>query len=146
MIQERDLMNQDGGVSMNKKEALANFLEVSLEDIEEESCGSFTLGNEEYYVLTDEEADDKAEEYILNSIWAFNSWFLLAHMPSGIDEEIIKMAQEKCEGANETFTAMIIDLDHFVEDAISADGRGHFLSSYDGAENEEGEYFIYRVN
>jgi hypothetical protein len=42
------------------------------------------------------------------------------------------------------------DIDSLVEDAISADGRGHFLSSYDGDENEEtvnGQtFYIYRTN
>ena len=37
-------------------------------------------------------------------------------------------------------------MDEFIEDAISSDGRGHFLSPYDGEENEEGDYFIYRIN
>jgi hypothetical protein len=43
---------------------------------------------------------------------------------------------------------MIDDLDHFIEDAIRADGRGHFLSRYNGEENEETvggvTYYIYR--
>ena len=45
---------------------------------------------------------------------------------------------------------LIKDWDHFVQDAVSSDGRGHFLSGYDGAENEEKVdgvwYFIYRTN
>ena len=32
-----------------------------------------------------------------------------------------------CESANEPLTAMIKDFDTFVEDAVSCDGRGHFL-------------------
>jgi hypothetical protein len=31
-----------------------------------------------------------------------------------------------------------------MKDAISTDGRGHFISSYDGEENEQGDYYIYR--
>jgi len=46
--------------------------------------------------------------------------------------------------------AIIEDMDSFVQDAISADGRGNFLSSYDGDEQEikiDGEYFYsYRAN
>jgi len=53
---------------------------------------------------------------------------------------------------------MIDDEDSFVEAAISADGRGHFLAGYDFNENEEtvllydnGDsgnpiFFIYRQN
>ena len=54
----------------------------------------------------------------------------------------------KYDDANDTILALIDDFDEFVSDAISADGRGRFLSYYDGEENEEvvnGEtYFIYR--
>ena len=133
---------------MEKKESLAKFLEIETEDLEVSTWDKnvFTLGDKEYMVLTDEEADERARDYILESIWAFNSWFLVNHMPDGVNEDIIKMAQEKCEGANETLKAMIVDLDAFVEEAIQTDGRGHFLSTYDGEENEEGDYFIYRVN
>ncbi len=45
---------------------------------------------------------------------------------------------------------MIEDEDEFVSQAISADGRGHFLNTYDGNENEqtiEGTtFYIYRMN
>ena len=41
-------------------------------------------------------------------------------------------------------------MDEFIEDAISADGRGHFLSSYDSEEVEididDETYFAYRLN
>lgn len=43
-----------------------------------------------------------------------------------------------------------IDVDEAVQDAIDTDGRGRFLSGYDGEENEEEVngtmYFIYRTN
>jgi hypothetical protein len=41
-------------------------------------------------------------------------------------------------------------MDNFIVEAIGADGRRHFLSSYDGGEEEiiiDGEYFYcYRLN
>jgi ferredoxin len=33
-----------------------------------------------------------------------------------------------------------------VEDAIDADGRGNFISHYDGVENEQDGFYIYRVD
>ena len=48
--------------------------EITLEDGE-----SFHYGDQEYLVLTDEEADEKTEEYIKESVWAFNSSFLSSH-------------------------------------------------------------------
>ena len=96
-------------------------------------------------LLTDSEADEMAKDYIKDSIWAFSSWFLASH--SGLDEEIIKHLQEKCEGANDVLLKSIKDIDSFVSDAIGCDGRGHFLSGYDGNEQEINEnLFLYRIN
>ncbi len=106
------------------------------------------LEDGDYMVKTDEEADEAAREYILDSVWAFRPGFLVYYMPEGVSEEVIQAVQgSRCNAA---LLAMIEDQDHFVSEAISADGRGHFLSTYDGEENEQkvGDnwYFIYRVN
>lgn len=63
----------------------------------------------------------------------------------------IRAAQERLyEGANAIIHALIDDLNDFVDDAIAADGRGHFISSYDGEEHEvtvDGEtYYVYRLS
>jgi hypothetical protein len=64
------------------------------------------------------------------------------------------MQEKMSPSANEAIIAMIKDFDHFVEDAVRCDGRGHFLAPYDFEENyasfsnEEGKnvtYFIYRL-
>lgn len=50
----------------------------------------------------------------------------------------IKVMQNTlCENANSLVYAMIEDIDTFIEDAIEADGRGHFISMYDGEEIEQ---------
>ena len=101
-------------------------------------------------ILTDEEAQTKAEEYILDSIWAFNADFIIEHSKvldfDDASQSIIKAIQEQCENGNEAMKKLIDDIDTFIEDAINADGRGHFMNSYDGNEAQEGEYFIYRIN
>ena len=105
----------------------------------------------EWSVKTSEEADDAVKDYIRESVWAFRADFIVDHtkLPRSA-VEIIESFQEKCEGANEAILALIEDFDKFCEDAIQADGRGHFLSSYDGEENEEDingtTYYIYREN
>lgn len=110
------------------------------------------IGREEYMVLTDEEADKATRENILESVWAFNKSFLDSHSEAiaEMDEYVFKKIQEMCEGANKTILRLIDDVDHFIEDAIACDGRGHFLSGYDGEENEiklgDVYYFIYRTN
>ena len=81
--------------------------------------------SEHYLVYTDEEADEAVREAIEELVWAFNASFLQAH--TGVDANAIEKIQEMCESANEPLTAMIKDFDHFVDDAVSCDGRGHFL-------------------
>jgi hypothetical protein len=104
-------------------------------------------------VLTDEEADEKATEYIKETLWAFNASFIASQID--LDEEVIQAIHDngKCEDNNDTIYNLINKLGNFetfVEDAVSSDGRGHFISSYDGNENEENvndtTYYIYRQN
>ena len=63
------------------------------------------------------------------------------------------MQENSCEGANDFIESLIektCGMDSFIESAISADGRGHFISSYDGNEEEIsvfGKYiYVYRIN
>jgi hypothetical protein len=146
-------------INMTKQEALAKHLGIVDQDdlekakqdglfVEGYNENVFEYGSQEYLVLTDWEADEMAKEQILDSLWAFNASFIVAHAKDGIDcEETIQLVQEKlCEDATPLIRALLKDEDRFIQDAIAADGRGHFLSGYDGEENEEGEYFIYRVN
>jgi len=123
-----------------KSKALADFLGCEADDVFEATYGDETFEAEggEYLVLTDEEADDAARERISESLWAFNASFIVAHadLPSEAEEMIRGFQEAKCEGANDTIRGMIKDLDHFVNDAVACDGRGHFLAGYDGEENE----------
>ena len=113
-----------------------------------------TTDHGEFMVLTEEEADDAAHNSICDSVWAFVSWFLADHMPDGLtSEDVDRLRGDSCEGINDAFLALIkagSGVVEFVEDAVALDGRGHFLSSYDGEEHEvevDGELFmIYRIN
>ena len=128
------------------KVKLSQHLDCDIEEIEQGYDDSiFELGNQEYLVLTDDEADERAKEYIESSVWAFSSWFLASH--TDLDEEIIKHLQDKYEGANDALLNAIKDINDFVSDAISCDGRGHFMSSYDGQEHQlDNNLFLYRTN
>ncbi len=131
--------------------ALAKFLEeTDLSEIDQSRYNEdlFNYGRQEYLVLDDEESEAKCKEQILDSLWAFNADFIIYHTNLPYESiEMIKNYQEtKCEDCNETIKALITDLDKFVEDAISSDGRGHFLATYDGEEPQIDEYFIYRTN
>jgi len=147
---------------MTRKELLKRFLEkeeqekVNIEDITltiyDEDIFNTPYGD--YMVLSDEEADKKAEEYILDSLWAFNSNFIIQHSKildfDAGSQQIIKAIQEQYESGNEAMGKLIDDLKEFVTDAIQADGRGHFLNTYDGQEHEEkdnDEYiYIYKMS
>lgn len=136
-------------IELDNKHALARFLGCDYYELIEEQDGSFSHFDEEYLVLTDEEADQKAKDYILDSVWAFNYDFLCAHSDAIAEipkKEYEEMASKLCESFNKAALAMLDDKYHFVRDSIASDGRGHFLSQYDGEENQEGEFFIYRIN
>ena len=143
------IINQSNDQEDPRVMALSKYLDLALEpNITYESNDIYSFGHEEYMILTDDEADEKVAEYIKETVWAFNPSFLSCH--SGIDEDVFKLLQEKCESANEAILKLIKDFDHFVEDAIASDGRGHFLSGYDGEENDHEHdnetYYIYRTN
>lgn len=114
------------------------------------------ISNGDYTIYTDSEANEAAREYILDSVWAFKASFIIQHS-SALDfdeasEQIVEAIQAQCENGNAAMLKLIDDIDDFVESAISADGRGHFLSFYDGEEIElfdskSNEYvYAYRNN
>jgi hypothetical protein len=133
-----------------KVQALAKYLGVLPETIDHRNGDdAFTEGRKEWLVLTDEEADEAARACILDSVWAFRPEFLAAHCVPGVGTDTIQIIQgnEKCEDNNPVLLRLIADVDRFVDDAIKADGRGHFLAQYDNEEIElPGNLFAYRIN
>lgn len=144
--------------------ALCAFLDCAPDDLKRESYAHYGLplystGKREFAIGTDAEADAAAAVNIKDSIWAFNASFILEQCGLPLDlEECIKTYQEKkCESANDSLLALVEKcaatrsgagdgLKEFTAAAVSADGRGHFLSGYDGNENEQVGFYIYRVN
>jgi hypothetical protein len=125
-----------------RTKALAQHLETDIEDAERVI--------NDYLVLTDDEADEMVKQYIEDSICFFNASFVARHCDADIPTEAIEAIQEKYEASNPILLKLIKDIDAFVEDAISQDGRGHFIGFYDGEEWEQTvngtTYFIYRTN
>lgn len=109
----------------NRIKALAQFLDCKKSEIENVYDYTFEVNNEEYMVLTDEEADEAWEE----------------SLDSYLEECIYPELPE--------FTIRYFDDEAWRRDA-KYDGRGHSLNHYDGSEEEEtvdGEtYYIYRIN
>ena len=131
--------------TMTKQQALANFLEV---EVTENSWGFETGEGTEYSVYTDEEAGQVALDYIKDTLWAFNADFLASY--TGLHKAVFEALSEGYEDSNEAIMALINnagDIEEFVQECIDADGRGHFLSPYDGEEQVlMGDYYAYRTN
>lgn len=130
--------------TMDAPQALA----THIGNISEEEAQDM-IDNHDYLVLTDEEADDRAHDYIKESIWAFNPSFIVENSSNLTfeHEDSIKDIQSRlCESANAIILCLIDDIEDFADSAIGLDGRGHFLSPYDGNEYQVGDYFIYRLN
>jgi len=127
--------------------------EVELMDHAHYGLLVYRCGSREYAIATDQEADEACLKHIEDSVWAFNASFILKEcgLPRELEECIQGFQEQKCESANPALLALVEKcckggLDEFVTDAIAADGRGHFLSHYDGEESQEVDYYIYRVN
>lgn len=138
----------------NQVRALCALLDCEPDDLRVASYQHYSAlavykqGSHEYAIGTDAEANAAAFNNIEDSIWAFNASFLSSY--TDLPEEMFIGMQDKCEDANDAFKTCVErasgGLAGFVEEAISADGRGHFMSSYDGNENEQDGLYIYRIN
>lgn len=107
----------------------------------------FTIGGAEYAIAADEdEANEACKEYIKETIWAFNADFLSNHIESLEADDIERLRGDRCEDANEALRKLIDDFDEFVDDAITTDGLGHFLSCYDYECLEVGDFHLFRIN
>lgn len=148
---ERDIINH--AVAINN---LAAWLGVEESEITEArfDCWGLTVfevGSDSYAVGTDEEADAACVSYIEESLWAFKGTFIAE--ACGLSRELGTVLSsfnaQKCESANEVMLTLVsktCGLDSFVQRAIGADGRGHFLASYDGDEIDLGNgFFAYRI-
>ena len=131
-----------------RQAALAAHLGVDVDDVTGDG-DTWTHGRSEWLVLSDDDADERAAEAIRDSLWAFRSEFIAGHTRPRLNGAGIKaLAEMKAnmrESAQPLIEALIHDMDDFIRDAISADGRGHFLASYDFEECEQDGWYLYRV-
>jgi hypothetical protein len=142
-----------------KKLALAKSVEGKARDVEQSryNKNEFSLDGSDYLVLTDSEADEACAEHVKNSLWAFNADFILSE--AGLDssystaKSLTELQGNSCENCNDLILAIIegtCGLDSFVQSAMIADGRGHFLATYDGDELEQDickqTFYIYKTN
>ena len=137
----------------NKIKALAEYLGKSPENLRDNGDHYIqVVDGFEYLVLTEGEADQEVQAYIEDSLWAFNAEFILnicgLDSNSNAIDSFRKMQEVSCEGCNDFIRALVdgtCGIEEFAEQAILADGRGQFLSTYDGEEGEQDGYYIYCV-
>jgi len=131
---EREAIEDAGGWSYDADEyedaqfALAEFLECDPSELNEENYKHYDAlavyrhGSREYAIGTDSEADE-----------AWN-----VSLDSYLDDcGVLDSIPENLRS--------YFDREKWKRDA-RYDGRGHSLSSYDGNEDEQDEFFIYRLN
>lgn len=109
----------------------------------------YNTSDGEYLVLNEEEARDRTEDYIKDSLWAFKSEFLIDYtdLPEAAESMLRSFQQDKCEDANETLLKLVGGkLQSLVNAAIASDGMGHFLAGYDHEVSRVGPWLIYRTN
>lgn len=149
LIESKNLFSDEREINLCA--ALVRMFDLSENDLEDISIDGtdVCVNGINYHAGTDEEMDEVATVYIKDSLWAFNSNFLAQQ--TDMPEEVFKALQPQCESANEAVEAIVektCGIEEFVEAAISADGRAHFLNNWDGSEETatvEGEdYYAYR--
>jgi len=106
--------------------------------------------NGQFFIYTDEEADESMCEGILNSLEFFSTDFLSEHVLAEDKESIAEIKETPY--ANEEIRQKLEEagIEDFMEDTLKLYGRGEFLASFDGKEHKEivngTEYFIYRID
>lgn len=142
--------NTDAATDIERAAAMLAYVRANMDaDATEDDIEAYSYDDTEFKtperdvrILTDEEADERLRAYCEETLWAFNANFLADYMPEGIDaDEIESIRGDRCEDANPALVALVKaadedGLNRLAEDAGAADGRGHFLSSWDGEEIE----------
>ncbi len=139
--------------SLLKIEALAKFLKINPEMIKHSQFpDNFRYGSNEYLVYTEIEANNACADFIKETIFLFNSEFILFETGLNYNNKIVetfKTMQERQQSNCRDFLLSLIDrtcgFDAFVDSVILKLGRGTLLATLDGKENQEGNFFIYRI-
>ena len=86
----------------------------------------------------DDEVLTACRENIEDMLWACSTSFLLRHMsiPAAFEPALKAIQHDQCESCNDMIRECIADMDALVQEAYDTDGAGHFLSAYDGNEDE----------
>lgn len=121
----------------------------------------FGVDVREYLVVTEQEAAEIIAEQIGNELWAFHPKSIIRYtlLREGIpldDDDYDAMIQglaaiqnrlmEKCNPILKGLIDATCGMPFFIEEAVTHQGRGHFLAPYDEHEEQQGDFYIYRMN
>lgn len=93
----------------------------------------FEVDGIDYYVLDDDEVNEKMNDYIKETASYFRPEFL-ANITE-LDEEVFKALVDKNEAVY-NLIEKTCGMDNFIQECLIADGVGHFLNGYDGTSDE----------
>ena len=126
-------------------EDIKNILVIDVERDKYWDLPIIKIDDDSYAVAAnEEEATQAVAEYIKSHICYFNPSFIAEH--SDVPVEIFEALAEKGFDKPDVYLQVIYDFDDFVNDAIDADGRGHFLNTWDGKEYEIDNYLLYKID
>lgn len=133
---------------VEEDDILQSDAEEALESITITPGQEFPMLDGQWLVLDEDEALERATEYIKRSVGYFTTWFLSRYTEAS--EELLSfLAQHE----KHDFVEEVLKLDsnfswdRFVEDAVDEDGYGHFLSTYDGRTRELGSgFYLFRMD
>lgn len=134
------------------RRAIAEEFDCEVADIVDLSDDTYQICGREYLIIDDDTANEKCKDYIQDNLWTFYPHFLSSE--TGFSEEIFEaiICTDVEKDKNDAIYALIesgCGIDNFVESAIRSEGRGHFLSSYNGYEielNTEETLYAYRLD
>ena len=122
-----------------------------LADINFAICNDFTVDYDgrEYRIIENDYIESIMKDELSSDTYllgCFNAWFLSDIMNIPMDA-IEKIQSSDCYDA----LGIIISnndemMNELVDKYISTDGAGHHFSSYDGSENDCGEYTVFCIN
>lgn len=148
-----DLFNQDFLMGHVDREALKGYMESVFDEWVRQDVGELSTSEKEEWLkanghLVDKEDGEDHDEAEIEKAWSEHEEEWITEMVDGKlgndggesywrenmgDEEFMKLV--KSNG--------FFDIDGIVEEAVSADGPGHFMSSYDGELHEMGDGLAY---
>lgn len=108
--------------------AIAKYCDIRPDEVEEVGDNLFIADDQEYLILTEMEAYERAGEQVRETVGYFEPWFIADHVATDSDIEDIEAIQQQCSDVNGIITRLINDMDEFIDDAIYNDGIGHFIA------------------